>query len=128
MASDVLVGVLAFGGAVLGSALGYAATRTATKVERTARAREEWGRRFTAALEAATSADARRRAAGRSLLVELMRSTLATDEDRREAAAVLEATAVHVEDARLWLVPPDQLNEVEVVEDNGDDVEKGDES
>ncbi len=116
---DLLVGLLAFGGAVIGSAVGYAAARSAAKVERAARAREEWGRRFTAALEAATSADGRGRTVGRALMVELMRSELASEEDRREAAAVLGATAVDAPDARLRLVSPDQLNEVEVVEDNG---------
>ena len=116
---DLLVGLLAFGGAVIGSAVGYAAARSAAKVERAARGREEWGRRFTAALEAATSADGRGRTVGRALMVELMRSELASEEDRREAAAVLGATAVDAPDARLRLVSPDQLNEVEVVEDNG---------
>ena len=124
---DLLVGLLAFGGAVVGSAVGYAAARGAAKVERAARAREEWGRRFTAALEAATSADGRGRAVGRALLVELMRSALASEQDRREASAVLQATAVDVPDARLRLVSPDQLNEVEVVEDTGT-AEKGDDT
>ena len=56
---DALTAILAFAGAALGSAVGYRATAGATKVEREARRREEWGRRFTSALEAATSADAR---------------------------------------------------------------------
>ena len=124
---EVLTAVLAFAGAALGAALGYRASIGATRVEREARRREEWGRRFTAALEAATSVDARARAAGRSLLVELIGSAVATDEDRREAAAVLEATAVDVHDARLRLVPPDQLNDVDVVEHTGGEAENGDE-
>ncbi len=70
MAAEVLTGVLAFTGAGIGSTLGYVATRGAAKAERAARRREEWGRRFTIALEAYLSSDVGRRATGRTYLVE----------------------------------------------------------
>ena len=120
----MLGALLAFAGAVLGSAVVWLGTRRATDVERDARRKEEWGRRFTAALEAATSADRRRRSAGRSLLVELSASALASEEDRRQADAVLAAIAVDVRDPTLRLVPPDQLNELVVLEDTGEDAEE----
>jgi hypothetical protein len=120
MTSEIVVGVFSFLGAGIGSALAYLGTRGATRAERTARRREEWGRRFTAALEAVTSEDARRRATGRALLVELMRSELATDDDRREAAAVLEAAATHDLRGDLRMAPPtSNLDDVEIVRDTG---------
>ena len=122
MSTDIVVGVLAFVGAGAGAALAYVATRSATKAEREARRREEWGRRFTASLEAITSSDPRRRATGRALLVELMRSELATDDDRRDAAAVLTAAATHTDDADLRLIVPtiDNLDDVDIVRETGD--------
>jgi hypothetical protein len=122
MSTDIVVGVLAFVGAGAGAALAFLATRSATKAERESRRREEWGRRFTASLEAITSSDARRRATGRALLVELMRSELATDDDRRDAAAVLSAAATHTNDSDLRLIVPmvDDLDDLEIVRDTGD--------
>jgi len=122
MSTDIVVGVLAFVGAAAGAALAYVATRSATKAEREARRREEWGRRFTASLEAITSSDPRRRATGRALLVELMRSELATDDDRRDASAVLTAAATHTDDADLRLIVPtiDNLDDVDIVRETGD--------
>ena len=122
MSTDIVVGVLAFVGAGAGAALAFLATRSATKAERAARRREEWGRRFTASLEAITSSDARRRATGRALLVELMRSELATDDDRRDAAAVLTSAATHTKDSDLRLIVPmvDDLDDVEIVRETGD--------
>ena len=119
---EVLTAVLAFAGAALGSAVGYRAALGATKVERDARRREEWGRRFTAALTAVTSSDPRQVDLGQALLMELVRSDLATDEDRREARAVLEVIATHRAGVDLRLVlPPEALDSAVVVEDNGVD-------
>jgi len=120
MTIELVDGVFAFLGAGIGSAIAYLGTRSATRAERTARRREEWGRRFTAALEAVTSEDARRRATGRALLVELMRSELATEDDRREAAAVLEAAATHDVRGDLRMAPPaGDLDDLEIVRDTG---------
>lgn len=84
-----------------------------------ARRREEWGRRFTTGLEAVTSSDPRRRATGRALLVQLIRSGLATAEDRRQAAAVLDAVATHNPGGDLRLV----LSEGHLDAVSGDQVE-----
>jgi len=120
MSVEIVSGVLAFCGAAVGSALAYLGTRAATKTEREARRREEWGRRFTSALEAVNSTDSTSRATGRALLVELLDSPLATEDDRRAARAVLEAAATHNEaDLRLLLPPGSNLDDIDVVRDNG---------
>ena len=98
-------GVLAFIGAGLGGGLSYLASR------RDVRQRdhggpdvtgdsakepphlEEWGRRFTAALEDIASDSFRRRELGRVVLVQLSASDLATPEETRLAEAVLDAGA-----------------------------------
>jgi hypothetical protein len=126
---EVLTAVLAFAGAALGSAVGYRAALGATKVERDARRREEWGRRFTAALTAVTSADQRQVDLGQALLMELVRSDQATDEDRREARAVLEVIATHRAGVDLRLVSPEALDAAVLVEDNGvDEPSEGDDA
>lgn len=128
MSVQIVSGLLAFVGAGLGSALAYIGTRGATKAERQARQREEWGRRFTSALEAINSTDHTSRATGRALLVELLNSPLATDDDRSAARAVLEAAATHSEaNLRLLLPPGSNLDDVEVVRDTGgsDETEGG---
>jgi hypothetical protein len=120
MSIELVYGVFSFLGAGIGSALAYLGTRSATRAERTARRREEWGRRFTAALQAVTSEDARRRATGRALLVALMRSELATEDDRRDAAAVLDAAATHTPQGDLRMTPPTgDLDDLEIVRDTG---------
>lgn len=106
----------------------YLATRGATMAEREARRREEWGRRFTTSLEAITSSDPRRRATGRALLVELMRSELATADDRQDAAAVLDAAATHNRGGDLRLIlPAASLDGVDIVRETGrTDIGEGD--
>jgi hypothetical protein len=118
---EVLTAILAFAGAAIGAGVGYRATRGATKVEGEARRREEWGRRFTSALTAVTGSEPTQVAAGHALLLQLIRSDLASEEDRREARAVLEVFATQRDDVDLRLVPPRELNEAEIVEDTGDD-------
>jgi hypothetical protein len=51
-----------------------------------------------------------------------MRSELATDDDRRDAAAVLTAAATHTKDSDLRLIVPlvDDLDHVEIVRETGD--------
>jgi hypothetical protein len=117
---EVLTAVLAFAGAALGAGVGYRATAGATRVEREARRREEWGRRFTSALTAVTASHPRQVATGHALLRELLRSGLATEEDRNQARAVLEVVATQqgYGDLRL-VVPPEHLDEAEIVEDTG---------
>lgn len=130
MSVDVLTAILAFAGAALGSAVGYRAARGATRVERDARRREEWGRRFTAALTAVTSSEPTQVASGHALLLQLIRSDQATEEDRREARAVLEVIATHRAGVDLRLVvPPEALDSAVLVEDNGvDEPPEGDDA
>ncbi len=117
MGTSITVGVLAFLGGGLGSLLTYLGGARATRARSEESRRAEWGRRFTAALAALTSADGTARATGRALLVELMRSGLATADDRREAAAVLDAAATHHRGGDLRLVLPAHLDDVEIVGD-----------
>jgi hypothetical protein len=97
----VMIGVIAFLGAVLGSMLGYLGTTRATQVERQARHREEWGRRFTHALEMSLSAHAHAQRPGMALLELLGSSELATEEERGYVRAVLAAASTGDQDARL---------------------------
>ncbi len=116
--SHVLDALFAFLGAGVGSGVAYWGTRNRTQVERTARQREEWGRRFTSALEAINSTDHSSRATGRALLEELLTSPLATDDDRRAAQAVLAAAALHDQaNLRLLLPPGSNLDDVSLVRD-----------
>jgi hypothetical protein len=88
-----MVGVVAFVGAVLGSALGYFGAARATRVERLAREREEWGRRFAHALDLCLSGSARAQATGTDLLVVLSESRLASEDDRRYADVVIDSVS-----------------------------------
>ena len=113
----IVAGFLAFFGAALGSAFAFWASRGATRTEREARRREEWGRRFTTALEGITSPDPISRATGRALLEELLDSDLASADDRRAARAVLDAAATHNARGRIVL-PEDNVDDLEVLRDN----------
>lgn len=132
MTAEIVTAVLAFVGAGVGSVLGYLATRANTRQEGERGRREEWGRRFTTALEALTSDDVRRREIGRTLLVQLLSSTLASDDDRATAAALLTTAAVYSRRADRDLrvaVPPGELDDSVVVEDDeSSDTEEGEDS
>lgn len=117
----LLAGFLAFFGAGLGSAFAFWASRGATRTEREARRREEWGRRFTTALEGITSPDPISRATGRALLEELLDSDLASADDRRAAGAVLTAIATHNARDHRRIAPSGDLDDVQIVEDDGGD-------
>jgi hypothetical protein len=109
-----MVGVIAFVGAVLGSALGYLGAARATRVERLARHREEWGRRFTLALDMCLSSNKRARQPGMDLLVLLSGSKLASDEERSYVDAVLAAfvrTDREPRPRRIRSGPPDEGNQ-----------------
>jgi hypothetical protein len=95
---------LAFVGAGLGSTVSWVvARRDIAQREAAARADvgqrveqsnlEEWGRRFTAALEGVSSESVRQRALSRVLLVQLGQSDLATSEEKQLVLAVLDAGA-----------------------------------
>ena len=75
-----------------------------------------------------TSAQPTQLALGHALLLELIRSDLATDEERREARAVLEVLATRRDDVDLRLiVAPEEVDQAQIVEDNGvEDSTEGD--
>ena len=130
-------GVLAFVGAGLGGWLSYLASRRDVRQRDQAARRdrgqreelghlEEWGRRFTAALEDVASDSFRRRELGRVVLVQLSASDLATPEETRLAEAVLDAGARLDEEGDDVTVrrPGLRVDDVVYVEDNED--EEGD--
>ncbi|PZS26938.1 MAG: hypothetical protein DLM58_19660 [Pseudonocardiales bacterium] len=120
-ASEIVTAVSAFLGGGLGSVLAFWATRNATRLERGERRREEWGRRFTAAVEAFTDTDDHRAAIGRALLLALLDSALATMDDRQLVESLLDADATYnpidTSDLRI-IVPREELDDTRVVEDD----------
>lgn len=135
MTGEWWAAILAFFGAAIGSGASFYAARRDTQAQAAASAqdltqrerasaREEWGRRFTAALADITAEDSfRRRELGRIVLVELASSDLAAPEERELAESVLTADARLDADgdevdlgARGMLV-----DDVIVVEDDGDE-------
>lgn len=84
-----LVPVLAFLGGGLGGSLSFLAARAGNNQREMQGRREEWGRRFTAALTAVGDPDPRRRQLGRALLVRLAQSALASAEERQLADRLL---------------------------------------
>ena len=123
--TEVLVAVLAFLGAAVGSGLAFVAARAATRLDATQGRREEWGRRFGLSLEALVSPDDHVAAVGRALLRALLESSLASADDRRVAVAVLEAEATPLTDGG-GTRDAQQVDSIRVVQENGSD--EGDES
>ncbi len=132
---------LAFVGAGLGSWVSYVVSRRdVAQRERAASADvsqrveqsnlEEWGRRFTAALEGVSSESVRQRALSRVLLVQLGQSDLATTEEKSLVLAVLDAGARFDGDGddvtrfRAGMLV-DEVVYVEDTEDNDPDSEGG---
>jgi hypothetical protein len=82
--------------------------------------REEWGRRFTSALDAIRSDHLRSRMLGRTLLVELAKSELASEEEHALAETLLTEEArfdPHGTDLRLVAAAP-ELDAIVFVEDD----------
>jgi hypothetical protein len=121
-AADWATPVLAFVGAGLGSVAAYGAARKATRQLETQGRREEWGRRFTAALGYLSDADPRNRDLGRVILSSLGRSELASEEESQLAGEVLTAAiyygagGVNVE----AVTGGGSVDEIEFVEDDED--------
>ena len=120
--SEWTVGLLSFLGAGIGASLSYlAAVRGSQQREGQSR-REEWGRRFTAALADLGDPDPRRRQLGQVLLGRLATSGLASDEERVLADELLEEAALfpsHGQDLRLLGESMD-LDEITFIEETGD--------
>lgn len=88
-----LAGLLAFLGGAVGAASAYLAAQRGTRQRERQARQEEWGRRFSAALDDVAAETFRRRELGRVVLVLLAESRLADEEERLLARAVLQAGA-----------------------------------
>ncbi|HZC51170.1 MAG TPA: hypothetical protein VE441_01545 [Mycobacterium sp.] len=113
--------VLSFAGAACGAGLSYVAVRSDTHQRETQGRREEWGRRFTAALDAAGQAEPQRRLLGLLLLEKLAHSSLATDEERQLVDELL-TDAARYDPARADLRlmrPGPELDALRLVEEDG---------
>lgn len=93
--ADWLTVIASFFGAGLGAGLSYVAAQKATGQREGQGRREEWGRRFTAALGYFAERDARARELGRVMLTRLAQSELAGAEERTLADDLLSAEARH---------------------------------
>jgi hypothetical protein len=132
MTVDWATPVLAFIGGGGGAWLSYRAARRDTVARQegerhdlsqreTQGRREEWGRRFTAALDDIASDEFRRRELGRAVLVHLTISELATNEERELAKVVLDTGARLEDDGDLLVDPPEGIlvDDLRVEEDDG---------
>lgn len=98
MATDWATPILAFVGGGVGAALTYAAAVRGDRQRESASRREEWGRRFTAALGDLGDDDLRRRRLGQELLERLASSSLASAEERLLAREMLAEAASYTPD------------------------------
>ncbi|WP_295692309.1 hypothetical protein [Lapillicoccus sp.] len=128
MPSEWLTALLAFLGAGLGAGLSYAAALRGDRQRETAARHEEWGRRFTAALDDLGDVSARRRRLGQVLLERLASSDLASREERSLARDMLAEAARSTPEGRdlATLLGPDlDLDDIEFVPDTGSGPEPG---
>lgn len=120
-AADWLDPVLSFVGGGLGGALGYFGARGGTKVAAAAGRRDAWNARYASAMADLGAVDPRRRSLGRTVLVQLLASSLATEDDRALARGVLEAdatlNALVGTDLRV-VVARDEVDSTRVLEDD----------
>lgn len=88
---------MAAGVSLVGAALAYVGARRGSRPDALAvrqSERDEWGRRFSEAIELMTEESAQRRAMGRALVDALLESDLAQPDDLRIARSLLRATAL----------------------------------
>ncbi len=112
----------------LGAGLSYLGAWVGTRQREGQGRREEWGRRFTSALEAIKGEDPRARFLGRTLLADLASSELASPEERQLADHLLNEEArfdPHGSDLRLVLPGP-ELDDTDFIEDDDDNDTDGD--
>ncbi|MDT4934835.1 MAG: hypothetical protein QOK11_2727 [Pseudonocardiales bacterium] len=113
--------MLSFAGAALGASLSYIGGRAGTQQRETQGRREEWGRRFTPALDAASDTERRRHELGLVLLSGLAGSNLAGEEERRLAMDLLNQAARYGPrggDLRLVHAGA-ELDALRIVQENG---------
>ena len=115
---------------LIGAGLAYLGARQGSHPERdavTESRRDEWGRRFSTAIDLMIRPGDRDRAMGRALLDALFESDLATDDDRRIARSLLQASvlaAVPISaqrelEPRAAGVTAAAVDDIEFVEDDG---------
>ncbi|HEY8654560.1 MAG TPA: hypothetical protein VIL87_15940 [Dermatophilaceae bacterium] len=114
----------------VGAGLAYVGAWAGTRQRENQGRREEWGRRFSSALDAIKTDDLRSRMLGRTLLAELATSELASPEERALADTLLEEEARFDPDGtdlRLILPGPelDAMQFIEEDEDNGTEDDMG---
>ena len=121
---------VATGASLIGAGLAYLGARRGTRPEAdavTESQRDEWGRRFSTAIELMTRPGARDRSMGRALFDALLDSNLATADDRRIAehlvtASVLAQLPVSAQSdlrAATAGVAPHVVDDIEFVEEDG---------
>jgi hypothetical protein len=106
-------------GAGAGAWLAFLGTRSSTRVADAAGRREEWGRRFAQALGLLADEHPRQRQIGRALLVQLLDSELATDDDRATADRVIAFDAEPTRTQLAALPALDGLDAARFVRDDG---------
>lgn len=128
---------VAAGVSLIGAGLAYLGARRGTRPEAdavTEGRRDEWGRRFSTAIELMTRPGARDRSMGRALFDALLDSNLATADDRRIAEhlvtasvlAQLPASAQSELRAASARALPHVVDDIQFVEDDGVSTEAGD--
>jgi hypothetical protein len=123
---DWLAPALSFVGGGAGAWLAFITARSSTQQAEAAGRREEWGRRFAQALGLLADEHPRQRQIGRALLVQLLDSELATDDDRATADRIIALDAEPTRTQLAALPAPDELDAARFVRDdglNGDDDE-----
>lgn len=88
-ASEWISPILSFAGAGLGASLSYVCARAGVRQQEAQSRREEWGRRFTAALDGAGQPEPQRRLLGLLLLDKPAHSSLVIAEGREFAEELL---------------------------------------
>lgn len=115
---------VAAGVSLAGAALAYVGARQGSRPERDAvieSRRDEWGRRFSQAIDLLGSPTATQRSIGRALFDALLDSDLAGADDRRIAAALVQSGVLQSlpPSVRSAGIAARAVDEVQFVEDDG---------
>jgi hypothetical protein len=121
---------------LVGAGLAYLGARSGTRPEAqavTESQRDEWGRRFSTAIELMTRPGAQDRSMGRALFDALLDSNLATADDRRIAEHLVKASVLAQLPASaqpdLRTAPPGALlhvvDDIEFIEEDGPSTDPG---
>ena len=114
-ASDWLTPAAAF----VGAGLAYVGARAGVRQQDRQGRREEWGRRFSSALDKIGSGDLHVRHIGRTLLAALASSELASPEERELADRMLEQEIGYAPaGVNLRLLTPQDLADTDFIQDD----------